>query len=92
MDVKKGMNKLYVGDDEANSLARITWNNGGNNIIVVNHTFVDPSLRGQGYAKLLLKALVDMCREEGLKIVPACTFIVNKMTNTDEYSDILYKS
>lgn len=91
MEVKKGLNKLFVGDSEKESLARITWTNGGGNVIVVNHTFVDPSLRGQGVAKLLLNALVAMARTENLKIVPACSFIVNKMTKTDEYQDILQK-
>lgn len=89
MEVKKGLNKLYVGDSEEAALARLTWKNGGNNIIVVDHTIVDPSLRGQGVAKLLLKGLVTMAREENLKIVPACSFIVTKMTQTDEYKDIL---
>lgn len=91
MEVKRGLNKLYVGENEEQSLARLTWTNGGNNIIVVNHTFVDPSLRGKGVAKLLLQALVDMARSENLKIVPACSFIVTKMTKTDEYLDILHK-
>ncbi len=89
MEVKKGLNKLYVGDSEATALARLTWTNGGNNVIVVNHTIVDPSLRGQGVAKLLLQGLIDMARTENLKIVPACSFVVTKLTQTDEYKDIL---
>lgn len=91
MIVKKGTNQLYVGDTEDKALAKITWKNGGNNIIVVNHTVVDPSLRGQGVAKLLLQGLVTMARTENLKIVPACSFIVTKMTKNDEYEDILHK-
>lgn len=89
MEVKKGLNKLYVGDTEESALAKITWNNGGNNVLVVNHTVVDPSLRGQGIAKLLLMALVEKARNENLKIVPACTFVVTKLTQTDEFKDIL---
>lgn len=91
MEVKKGLNQLYVGDSEETALAKLTWKNGGNNIIVVNHTVVDPSVRGQGYAKLLLQGLVTMARSENLKIVPACSFIVTRMTKTDEYADILHK-
>lgn len=91
MEVQKGNNMLYVGDSEEKPLAKLTWKNGGNNVIVVNHTVVDPSLRGQGVAKLLLQALVTMARTENLKVVPACTFIVKKLTETDEYRDILHK-
>lgn len=91
MEIKKGNNKFYIGENESEMIARITWKNGGENIIVVDHTIVDPSLRGQGVAGKLLEKVVEMAREENLKIVPVCSYVVNKMTNSNEYDDILYK-
>jgi predicted GNAT family acetyltransferase len=91
MEIKKGNNKFYIGDSEQDMIARITWKNGGNNIIVIDHTIVDPSLRGQGIAADLIRKVVEMAREENLKIVPVCSYAVAKMTRTDEYKDVLYE-
>ena len=91
MDIKKGNNKFYIGDSEQDMMARITWKNGGKNIIVIDHTIVDPSLRGKGIAGELIKKVVEMAREENLKIVPVCSYAVAKMTRTDEYKDVLYE-
>jgi len=89
MEIKKGNNKFYIGESEDNIMARITWKNGGNNIIVIDHTIVDPSLRGQGIAGDLINKVAEMAREEGLKIVPVCSYAVVKMTRTNEYEDVL---
>lgn len=88
-DIKKGNKKFYVGENETDRIAWITWVSGGENIIVVNHTFVDPSLRGQNIAGRLLAEVIKMAREENLKIVPTCSYVVAKMTRNDEYKDVL---
>jgi predicted GNAT family acetyltransferase len=88
-DIKKGTNKFYIGESEESRIAHITWISGGKNIIVVNHTFVDPSLRGQNIAGSLLAKVIEMAREEDLKIVPTCSYVVAKMTRNDEYKDVL---
>lgn len=91
MEIKRGNNKFYIGENESEMIAKITWKDGGNNIIVINHTIVDPSLRGQGIAGKLLKEVVDMARKEDLKIVPVCSYAVAKLTRTDEFEDVLHK-
>ena len=89
MEIKKGNNRFYIGDTEENPIARITWKNGGNNIIIIDHTIVDPSLRGQGIAGKLLDRVVEMARAENLKIVPVCSYAVVKMSRSDKYKDVL---
>ncbi len=88
-DIKRGINKFYLGESDTDNVAKITWVSGGENVIVVNHTFVDPSLRGQNIAGRLLAEVIKMAREENLKIVPTCSYVVKKMTRTDEYKDVL---
>lgn len=88
-EIKKGNNRFYIGESEDKDIARITWVDGGDNIIVVNHTFVDPELRGQSIAGKLLAKVVEMARTEDLKIVPTCSYAVKKLTRTDEYKDVL---
>lgn len=89
MEIKKGKGKFYIGESEDNFIAHITFKDGGNNVILIDHTFVDPSLRGQSIAGKLLAKVIEMAREENLKIVPVCSYAVNKMTRTDEYKDVL---
>ena len=88
-EIKRGINKFYLGESDTENVAKITWVSGGENIIVVNHTFVDPSLRGQNIAGKLLAEVIKMARDENLKIVPTCSYVVAKMTRTDEYNDVL---
>jgi predicted GNAT family acetyltransferase len=88
-EIKRGDHKFYIGETEETNIARATWVDGGENIIVLNHTFVDPSLRGQALAGKLVKKVVEMAREENLKIVPTCSYAVVKLTRTDEYKDVL---
>ncbi len=40
-------NKFYIKSEDNNYLAFITFQDYGENIIAIDHTFVDPSLRGQ---------------------------------------------
>lgn len=42
--------------------------------MVITHTEVDPSLRGQGLAKELVEAAVDWARAQGLKVEPRCSY------------------
>jgi predicted GNAT family acetyltransferase len=91
-EIKRGKDRFYIGESETNNIAKITWVKGGENIIIVNHTFVDPALRGQSIAAKLLAKVVEMAREENLKIVPTCSYAVVKLTRNDEYADVLHKN
>lgn len=89
MDIKRGNGKFYIGESESDFIAHITFKHGGNNVIVIDHTFVDPSLRGQGIAAKLMERLIEMAREEGLKCVPVCSYAVTAFKRHKEYQDVL---
>jgi predicted GNAT family acetyltransferase len=91
MEIKRGKGKFYIGDSETDFIAQITFKDGGNNIIVIDHTFVDPSLRGQGVAGKLMEKVVEMAREENLKCVPVCSYAVVAFKRHQEYQDVLNK-
>ena len=69
-------------------LAEITWVILDEHTWEANHTFVDPSLRGQGVAKQLVDALVDVARSEHKKIKPTCPYIVKLFEKDTSYSDV----
>lgn len=87
-EIKRGSDRFYIGESIDNDIARITWTTEGN-VISVNHTFVAPELRGQSIAGKLLAEVVNMAREENLKVIPVCSYAVVKLTRNDEYKDIL---
>ncbi|GGG13385.1 GNAT family N-acetyltransferase [Paenibacillus abyssi] len=54
----------------------------------IDHTYVDPALRGQKIAEDLVKRVVDYAREAGKKIVPACTYADAQFRRRKEYHDV----
>jgi uncharacterized protein len=43
--------------------------------VVFHHTGVPPAYRGQGLAGRLVEAGLQWAREQGLKVVPACSYV-----------------
>lgn len=91
MEIKQGVKQFYVGESEEKALARITYYFRSDRVIVVDHTFVHPTLRGQGIAKQLLDRVIQMAREENLKIIPTCDFAISEFEKHPEFSDVLEK-
>lgn len=89
MKIKRHKNKFYIGKSADDYIAEITFYPTECGEIVVNHTFVGPSLRGQGIAKKLVDRTVEYAREKNLKIVPRCSYVREVMNQDECYKDIL---
>lgn len=89
--IQKGDNKFYVGENENEPLAEITFKPKDENTIIADHTYVSDELRGQGMAGKLVEALTAYAREENVKIVPQCSYVQSKMEKTTEYHDLIAK-
>lgn len=59
-------------------------------VIVITHTFVDPSLRGQGIANQLLDEVIAFARQHKLKIKPECSFAQKVFDLTPAYEGLRY--
>ena len=57
-------------------------------VLIADHTFVDPAYRGQGIGKLLVDKLANYARENQKKIHPTCSYVVNLFKKYDEYNDV----
>jgi len=88
-EIKVGENTFYVGKDVNNPLAEITFFPRGEDVIVIDHTYVSPELRGKGVAMRLLTKVVEYARKEHLKIIPLCSYASKVMRFNDEYKDVL---
>ncbi len=90
MEFKHEPGRYYIEDTQDNLLAEIVYpkiDDGEN--VVIDRTYVDPSLRGQGVAGKLVSLVVKEAREEGFKIEPLCTFAAGEFQRRPEYADVL---
>lgn len=90
-DIIQGKDKFYIGENEAEPIAEITFKEKDAQTINVDHTYVSDQLRGQGVAGKLVDTVVAYAREHDLKIEPTCPYVKKKMENASEYEDVLAK-
>ena len=57
--------------------------------LIIEHTGVDKSLKGQGIGKKLLEKLVEFTRKKHLSVVPICSFASAMLNKTPEWQDVL---
>lgn len=57
-------------------------------VITINHTYVDESLRGQGVAFKLLSKVIDYAKSKNKKIHPVCSYAREKLSS-GEYKDLV---
>lgn len=71
---RDGQSFIYFDYDLGGKLAEATFPKDENGVWILDHTFVDPSLRGKGVGEKLMEAVVAAARDEGAKIKPTCPF------------------
>lgn len=82
MEILEGHNKFYVNDAQGNQVAEIVFVPTGEHLSIIEHTDVDPSLKGQGVGKQLVAKVVEKMRQEQRKIIPLCPFAKHEFDNT----------
>lgn len=70
-------------------IAEMTYSKAGSNLIIIDHTEVDESLKGKGIGKKLLVAIVEKARDEGIKIIPLCPFVKSVFDKDESIKDVL---
>lgn len=75
---------------EGKKLGLMTYTHAGNDKIIIDHTEVEPSLKGQGVGYKLVEASVDYARANNLKIMPLCPFAAAVFKKKVDYKDVLF--
>ena len=86
-DGKKG--EFYLELDGIKQVS-ITYSYAGDDKIIIDHTEVDESLKGQGVGYKLVEASVVFAQEKGLKIMPLCPFANAVFNKKSTYNEVRF--
>ena len=67
----------------------MTFSIAGPELIIIDHTEVEPAFEGRGVGKELLYKIVDMAREKNIKIIPLCPFAASMFKRMEDIKDVL---
>lgn len=90
MEFQHEQGRFFMTNADGKLVAEVAYapiDNGQN--VVIERTYVDPSLRGQGIAGKLIKLVVDEARQNGFLIEPLCTYAHAAFARHPEYGDVL---
>ena len=82
-------NRIYVEDASGKMIVEATFPSYNDTTVVIDHTFVDPSLRGQGIASKLMFETCKYIKEQGLKVVATCPYAVVWFKRHHDFDDII---
>ncbi len=77
MDFQMEANRIYTLGEDDKLLAEITFPNKDDKTYVIDHTFVDESLRGSGVASQLVQMAVEQIKSQGGKVEATCPYAMN---------------
>ena len=69
-------------------IAEMTYSRADATLIIVDHTEVDDSLRGQGVARKLLDALVSWARTTGTRVMATCPYALAQFQKDASIRDV----
>jgi len=85
-DGKRGSFFVQNGGER---LAEMVYVKAGSQKMIIEHTEVDDSLKGEGIGLKLLMELVDFVRKENIKVIPLCPFAKAMFQKKEELRDVL---
>lgn len=90
MGIETHENEVVYLDESGARLAEVTFPATGEaGVVDINHTFVDPSLRGQGVAGRLMRAVADELRASGRKARLSCSYAAKWFEGHPENADLI---
>ncbi len=81
--------RIFSENEQGQLLAEITFPPVDNDTVCINHTFVSPSLRGQGVAQQLMEQMAAYLQQHHQKAIITCPFASQWFRKHAEYHDCL---
>lgn len=79
----------YVHRAPDGTEAESTFSKAGEHLIIIDHTEVPESFRGQGVGVKLVERIVEDARKSGKQILPLCPFAAAQFRRHPEWEDVL---
>jgi uncharacterized protein len=93
MDWKYEEGRIYWKDEKGELMAETTFVSKENGEIDIDHTYVNPILRGQGVADKMMVVVAEYLMKKGLKATASCSYAnIWFKKNEELYSDIISKA
>ncbi len=90
MDWKYKDERIYSVDEKGELMAETTFVLKENGEVNIDHTYVNPALRGEGVAGRMMEVVAEYLREKGLKATSTCSYANLWLKRHEEsYSDII---
>jgi uncharacterized protein len=90
MEWKYEEGRVYWVDEHNELMAETTYILKENGEVDIDHTFVNPVLRGQGIAGKMMEIVAEHLREKGLKTSASCSYAnVWLKKHSEAYADII---
>ena len=81
--------RIYVKNEEGKVIINATFPLIKEGVVVVDHTYVDPSMRGQGVASKLMHEVYTYVKSKNLKMVATCPYAVVWFKKNQAFNDII---
>lgn len=82
-------NRVFAENEKGNFMAEVTFPEYEEDIVTIDHTYVDPSLRGQGVATELMRHAYEHIKANGKKARATCPYAISWFRRNPEAKDIL---
>ncbi|MFC4689905.1 GNAT family N-acetyltransferase [Dokdonia genika] len=90
--LKKKDNKGFaIASKDGKKAGAMTYSRASKELIIIDHTEVEDTFKGQGVGKQLLYKIVAMARENDVKIIPLCPFANAMFKKNEDIQDVLKK-
>lgn len=90
MEYQISNGRIFCLDENQELMAETTYVDLATGEVDIDHTYVNPILRGQGVASEMMEVVAKHLRENGLKATATCSY-ANKwlQNNREAYRDII---
>jgi len=91
MEFQYESNRIYLENEVGRLIAEVTFPAIKDQLVNIDHTFVDDSLRGQGIAGKLMEEVASKLSKENKKAILTCSYAVKWFEKNGVYQDIISK-
>lgn len=89
MNFIHSQNRIYLLNDNKETVAEVTFPDIDENTVNINHTYVSDFLRGQGIAGKLMKEAAEQLQSQNKKAFLTCSFAVKWFERNPKYKHLL---